>query len=136
MDGRAFLDVARDLAGGGTEAHWRSAIGRAYYALMLEGREALSRWGRTLPRGQNVHTWSRLRFTYAADVDLKEVGLALDDLVQLRNQADYNLAPSPVFASAARALQAIQRATDALARLDAIEADPARRAAAIAALPP
>ena len=38
MDGRAFLNVARRLAQEPTEADWRTAAGRAYYALMLEGK--------------------------------------------------------------------------------------------------
>jgi hypothetical protein len=41
MDGRSFLDVATDLAAGPTEAHWRAAAGRAYYALFHEGLAAL-----------------------------------------------------------------------------------------------
>ena len=41
MDGRAFLEVARELARGDTEAHRRTAAGRTYYALMLEARDVL-----------------------------------------------------------------------------------------------
>ena len=41
MKGREFLTVAQQLLQGGTEGHWRSASGRAYYALLIEGREAL-----------------------------------------------------------------------------------------------
>ena len=136
MRGRAFLDLARELAAGATEAHWRGAAGRAYYALLLEGRDALSRWGFSPPAGQGVHAWVRLRFTYAADKELKEIGDALDFLVQVRNHADYKLAPSPAFASAKKAQDAIDVAADTLARLDALEADPVRLAAAVATIRP
>jgi len=136
MDGRDFLDVAQDDAAGPSSAHWRSAAVNAYYALMLEGRDALLRWGFPLPPRQGVHAWVRLKFVYAADADLKVIGDALEDLVKLRNNAHYNLKPLSEFALATHALDAIQRARDALALLDGIEADPTRRAAAIAAVPP
>jgi hypothetical protein len=52
-------------------------------------------------------------------------------LGQLRNRADYDLLTVD-FLSDARAVWAVQRAADALALLDALLADPARVAAAIA----
>jgi hypothetical protein len=136
MDGRAFLAVAEDNAAGPSEAYWRSAVVNAYYALMLEGRDALLRWGFSIPPRQGVHAWVRLTLTYAAAPDLKEIAYALDELVQLRNKAHYNLKPLSEIASATDTQNAVQRARDALAFLDGIEADPARRAAAIASIPP
>ena len=131
MNGRAFIDLASDILAGNTEAHWRGAVGRAYYGLMLECRDALFRWGfKLLPR-DNVHPFVRLRFYCVAHPDLKSIGWALDWLVRFRNRADYDLSPHVDFASNTRAEQAIDDARDALALLDAIEADPARQAAAI-----
>jgi uncharacterized protein (UPF0332 family) len=133
MDGRAFLAVARELAAGSTAAHWRSSVGRSYYALFLEGRDLLQRWGFTPQRRDPVHSFVRLRFDFAGDPDLVLVGRRLDDLSKLRNTADYNLKSSG-FVDDAEAQTSLSVATDALARLDAVDADPARRAAAIAGM--
>jgi hypothetical protein len=135
MPGRGFLDVARDVAAGATEYHQRTAVVNAYYALVLECRDALLGWGFTMPRRDNMHTWVRLRFTYATNADLQAIGKALDRLVQQRNRASYDLL-SPMFAAPSVAQNAIQHATDALALLDQIENDSARRSAAIASIRP
>src|SRR5438876_538829 len=120
MQGRAFLEVAQELVGGPTEAHWRAAAGRAYYALMLEGRDALQRWGFSIPPRQNVHPYVRLRFVYAADADLKAIGDALDRLSQWRNQADYDMGPVRQFTSTATAWRALARARQALDLLESL----------------
>jgi uncharacterized protein (UPF0332 family) len=136
MDGRAFLDVAHDLAAGPAEAHWRSAAGRAYYALFHECLAALLRWGFALPPHQNAHASVRLRFTYSADPDVKRIGLALDDLIKLRNKADYQLSLPGYFSTNERAVQAVDDVRAAIALLDQIDGDVHRRAAAIASIRP
>lgn len=136
MSGRGFLIVARDVVAGTTPFHWRAAAIDAYYALFLECRDALLRWGLVLPRRENVHSWVRLRYTYTAAPDLKELGYTLDDLVQLRNSASYDMNHLAVFATRTAAQKAIQDAEDALALLDSIEFDPIRQAAARAAIRP
>jgi hypothetical protein len=134
MNGRAFLDSAQRLAQGSGEADWRSAAGRAYYALMLEGRDALARRGFVLPRRDQVHAFVRLRFYTPAHPDLRAIGRALEDLGHLRNQGDYELTVAGPFANATRAQNAVQQARTAIAVLDAIDHDPSRRAAAVAAI--
>ena len=78
MQGRRFLDLARDVEVGATEVHWRGAAIHAYYALFLECRDALLRWGIPIPRHRNIHAHVRLRFSYARDQDLNRIGSTLD----------------------------------------------------------
>jgi hypothetical protein len=96
MDCRTLLDVGRELAAGRTEAHWRSSVGRAYYALLHEVLGALGRWGFSLPPRDKVHTFARLKFVYATDPDLKRIGLTLEALGRLRNVADRVCLNSPL----------------------------------------
>jgi uncharacterized protein (UPF0332 family) len=134
MEGRAFLDVARELLAGKTEAHWRAAAGRAYYGLFLEARAALQRWGIKIPPGPGIHAFVRLRFSQNADPDLRRIGDALDRLGQLRNYADYEVPVSPSFTSDAKAQQAVAKATATLTLLDGIDGNPIRRSAAVKAI--
>ena len=136
MDGRALLDVARELATGSSEAHWRSSVGRAYYALLHEVLGTLRRWGFSLPPRDKVHTFARLKLVYSTNPDLKRIGLTLEALGRLRNAADYQVSLSGPFVSARIAVQAVADSETAIAMLDALEADSARRNAAIRSLPP
>jgi hypothetical protein len=136
MQGRAFLDLARELVKGSAEQHWRGAVIHAYYGLMLECRDALVRWGRPVPPHQNVHHYVRQTLVFASEQDVKDIGYDVEKLAQARNRANYDLTSLPEFASDAAARTWVQRGLNALALLDAIDADPARQAAAIASLPP
>lgn len=93
-------------------------------------------WGLPALARQQVHAQVRLRLVYATDSDLKKLGFALEDLGRQRNAASYDLRGLPVFASPQGAQRAVQTAADALALLDAIGADSARRSAAIASIRP
>jgi hypothetical protein len=136
MDGRALLVVSGELAAGSTEAHWRSSVGRAYYALLHEVLVALGRWGFALPPRDKVHTFARLKLIYASDPDLKRIGLTLEALGRLRNAADYQLGTSGPFVSPRIASSALNDADSAVVLLDSIEADPARCARAARTIRP
>jgi hypothetical protein len=136
MDGRALLDVARELAAGSSEAHWRSGVGRAYYGLLHEVLGTLQRWGFSPPPRDKVHTFARLKLVYATDGDLKRIGLTLEALGRLRNAADYQLSLPGPFVSARSAISALADAEAAVALIDALDADPLRRASAVGTIPP
>jgi hypothetical protein len=134
MQGRENLDLAREYVTGGRERHCRGATRSAYYALFLECREALARWGFMLPARDTVHDAVRLRFQVATNPDLLPIGRTLNGLMVLRVHADYRLNPAPYFRNAGRSQQAIQEAAAALVLLDALDADLPRRNLAIAAI--
>ncbi len=74
MRSRDYLELAREWVTGTLERHWRGAVGRAYYAVFLECRDSLRRWGFHPSPRENIHTYVRLRFTFAANADLKQLG--------------------------------------------------------------
>lgn len=87
FDSLGFLRLARNLADrDGDEAEFRTALGRAYYALFLIAREKTAISGR-----RNVHNRVinalRQRRTYRVAAD------QLDVLRRLRVVADYELLP-------------------------------------------
>ncbi len=134
MRGREFLELAHEWLAGAEERHWRGVVGRAYYALMLECRDALVRWGFSCPPRDNVHTFVRMRFSFPALVELKQIGNFLDSLGRLRNKADYDLTSVVAFQDSSKARQAVHDVAACLVLLDAIDNDAVRRAAAIKAI--
>ena len=136
MQGREFLELAQELLPGTLPRHWRAIIIHAYYGLLLECRDVMDRWGIPPPSRNEVHAKVRLRLVYATDPDLKQIGYALEDLIQERNTANYDLRPLPMFTGPAAAQQNVQIAINALALLDAIDSDAVRQAAAAAAIRP
>jgi uncharacterized protein (UPF0332 family) len=114
MQGREYLAVAKHLVTRSTEQDWRAAAGRAYYALFLESRDVLRKWGYS-PRGrEELHSYVRLRYVYCSDSDFKRVGRRLEELVQLRNEADYQIDRPGSFATPKDTRQAIVNAEDAI----------------------
>src|SRR5947209_8678656 len=108
MHGRAFLIPARSNSRAGAEPYWRDAVVGPYYALFLECRDALVRWGRPMPPKNTVHHSVRSEFLFAGDGDLKSIGSTLGRLGTARNEAHYNLQPSLRFASSAHAQDMIK----------------------------
>ena len=91
MTGREFLQLADELAAGTTEAEWRSAVSRAYYAAFHVARDLLTACRFTAPRGDQAHAYLWLRLSNSVDPDLENAGSDLQTLRRNRNRADYDL---------------------------------------------
>src|SRR5262249_45562525 len=91
MNERDFLTLAATLAGGPTEAEWRTAVGRAYYAAFHVARRLLEDLGFTVPRADRAHGYLGLRLQNCGDLPAQQAGADLDGLRRLRNRADYDL---------------------------------------------
>lgn len=92
MTGRDFLPLATRLAVGATEAEWRTAVSRAYYAAFHVARQLLEDLGFTVPRGDRAHGYLWLRLANGGDPQVQKAGMDLSNLRGRRNQADYDLA--------------------------------------------
>jgi uncharacterized protein (UPF0332 family) len=91
MDGKEFLNLAQRLSQGRSEAEWRSASSRAYYAVFHAARDLLAGGGFLVPRGEQAHSYLWLRLSNCGDDGLAEAGVQLNDLRRHRNRADYDL---------------------------------------------
>lgn len=74
MNGRAFLDVADELAAGVHGGHWRSAVSRAYYAAFHFARALLEACGFAVPCAESAHGYLAFRLSNCGHVDLSYIG--------------------------------------------------------------
>lgn len=91
MSGRDFLTLAKALLAESTEAHWRSAISRAYYAAFHVARQLLGDLGFRTPRADQAHAYLWLRLSNCGDPQIQIAGQRLRDLRSERNRADYDI---------------------------------------------
>lgn len=91
MTGRDFLAIARQLASGSTEAEWRSAISRAYYATFHVARELLEDLSFAVPHADRAHVYLSRRLANCGHSQTQRAGADLNALRGDRNQADYDL---------------------------------------------
>jgi len=86
-----FQDCARRLSTASTEADWRSAISRAYYAVFHHFREFFR--GRGLDLGNGAQAHSNLYFGLAncGILGTREIADGIDDLRKDRTTADYDI---------------------------------------------
>ena len=89
--GEEFLGLAENYATGPTEADWRSAVSRAYYAAFHVAREFMSNLGFATPRADQAHAFLWRRLGNCGCVPLALAGSRLNQLRGERNRADYDL---------------------------------------------
>jgi uncharacterized protein (UPF0332 family) len=94
FDWDQYYVLAKDLAGRpatpNEEARKRSAISRAYYAAIIQGREKISaRSGDSYPY-KNTHHWTIKKFKQDPAPDAKRIGSHLKRLKKRRERADYD----------------------------------------------
>ena len=91
MNERDFLTLARRLAREATEADWRTAIGRAYFAAFHVARNLLEGMGFDVPHADRAHGHLWLRLSNCGDAQIQSAGGRLNVLRSDRNRADYDL---------------------------------------------
>ena len=121
MNPHDILDVADALATGATEAEWRSAASRAYYAAFHVARLLMRHCGFGVPHGDQAHGYLWLRLANCGHVDVQLAGDRLNELRRARNWADYDL---DVFFDHTVALRRVQVATDVIQLLESVPTVP------------
>jgi hypothetical protein len=90
MTGDQFILVAGELARAKTEAHWRSAVSRAYYAAFHVARVAIEPIVH-VPRGPQAHKFTCDWLTAQTKPEISEAGSSLSQLYSKRLEADYDV---------------------------------------------
>jgi uncharacterized protein (UPF0332 family) len=125
MQGRDFLDVAKNLCRSQIEASLRSAISRAYYALLNTAAQLLMGLGFSMEQGPGVHGQVRNRFFNCGIEQLGEFSSTLDELRRQRNEADCNM-KSKEFQSQAICTLRVAKAEAAIGLLTDCDKEPLR----------
>jgi uncharacterized protein (UPF0332 family) len=128
MNPRDILEVADNLITGSTEASWRSAVSRAYYAAFHTARILLQRGGFRVPPTEQAHFYLTHRLANSGHPDVNQAGRDLARLRQNRNWADYDL-DQPMDHD--RAVNFVQIADSILDVLEAVPPVPERLARVI-----
>lgn len=105
MNWRDFLSLAARLAADATEAHWRTAVSRAYYAAFHVARRLLANLNFIIPRADRAHQYLVFRLSNCGESAVERAGRDLETLRRLRNRADYDEAPTITQPQAAAALR-------------------------------
>jgi uncharacterized protein (UPF0332 family) len=123
MTGRDFLPLASQLAHGASEAEWRTAISRGYYAAFHVARQLLADLGFRVPRADTAHVFVAWRLENCGVAQVQKAGSDLNLLRGFRNHADYDF-PRPI--SQAVAASHVRSAETVIRHLDDARQEPTR----------
>jgi len=123
MNWRDFLLLAARLAAGTTEADWRTAVSRAYYATFHVARRLFADLNFTVPRAYRAHQYLVFRLSNCGESVVEQAGRNLETLRRLRNRADYDEVPA---LTQPQAVAAVQLAEGIIQVFDAATQEPAR----------
>ena len=118
MDERDFLALAKLLASENTEAAWRSAVSRAYYAAFHVARRLMEDLQFAVPKADRAHAYLWLRLPNCGQPTVQQVAYALNDLRGYRNRADYEVGRT--FRQALAQVQ-VQQADQIIRVLDGVD---------------
>jgi uncharacterized protein (UPF0332 family) len=118
-----FLALVDVLAQGGTEAEWRTAVSRAYYAAFLATRELFRDLGFQVPRAAQAHAYLWMRLSNSGNLEVARAGADLNDLQRERNRSDYD---NHVTIHQSDAVLLVQVARQLTQRLGSARVDPLR----------
>src|SRR5439155_114820 len=124
MNWRDFLPLANRLATAASEADWRTAMSRAYYAAFHVARHLFSDLNFAVPRADRAHQYLVFRLSNSGESSVEQVGRDLETLRRLRNRADYDETPPFTQPQAA----AVRIAGSIIQGLDAAGHEPTRTA--------
>jgi len=121
MEPILFLDVAKKFLNTPSEAAYRSAVSRAYYAVFHAAANFLEKLGFKKTKGPQAHEEIPARFNNCGVADGEKIADWLHDLHRQRILADYDL-KSDQFAAQFRVAFWVAKAEQAILTLNTLSA--------------
>lgn len=115
MTGADFMALAGRLVAGPSEAEWRTATSRAYYAAFHAARDLLGGLGFRVPQSDQAHNYVYVRLNNSANVALAKAADGLRELRSQRNVADYDFRQTHLQQTATGLLALANRVIQSLA---------------------
>lgn len=91
MDPKDFLIIANRLRAKNKEMHWRTSIGRSYYAVFNYLRDECCKLGFNVPSNAEAHGDIRDMFFNSKVEIAEDIGSKIENLLSQRLIADYRM---------------------------------------------